>query len=694
MGAGTPPPAARAAPHAAAARQRAAGPALRPDAEFGGPFGPAASTGERVFVAQHSRVLELETLAGREQRVARSSKPLGQRIQALAAAGELVVAASGNLSVLRPERGGLVLVGELALRAPAHLAAIVGDEVWLADGAPRVLRVSLADPSRPRAQPGWALPPPAADAGTPTILDMQAAAVSDAPVDSPATRVLLLVEWQPSRPRPPRLELMEVDSTTPAPRVVARTDVPGLLGSPKMAVEGTTVVVAGRGVVHSLVERGRQGLSAPTVPRAGMPFGSGETSDLLLVDGTLWVAWLGTLSRWGPDGFSTTVAATEVHTVLRHESRLLTSGDDAVHWFEDLSERLPRSIRGPRVEGDYKVLRSAQGGAWMRNAGGNGDTFHWMQLGRAPGPLTMIDAGPIGLSNPRDVVESAGGRLFGLTDRHVLALDASDRPEARVQERLAHDGEHRVPPSLVAATDDAVLWRDGHGQLRLWWPTTAQQPSVERSVAGGANAEQATFDGGLLWLRLIPSGLQSAFVGDRTTEPAAIVPLPGMTAPHAPVRGGIAWVGIGADVSAVDLRRPSTPRELQLIDLPGTVRDIALGTDLLWVHWDNGVNAGLQVFDLHREGRATQRAAVPLAPSLRLFARSPVPPALAADGRDAWLLVDGAVQHYRLDAAPTPTVGPTRRPPAASPTPERTRIPAATTTPASQVVLPWLQRGQ
>jgi hypothetical protein len=306
----------------------------------------------------------------------------------------------------------------------------------------------------------------------------------------------------------------------------------------------------------------------------------------------------------------------------------------------------------------------------------------------------MVDAGPVGLSDPHDIVESAEGRLFGLTDRHVLALEATDRPKTRILERLAHDGEHLVSPRLLAATDDAVLWRDGHGKLQLWWPAIAQQPSALRSVAGGANAEQATFDGDLLWLRLIPSGMQSAFVGDRSTEPAAIVPLPGMTAPHAPVRDGIAWVGIGADVVAVDLRRPATPRELQLIDLPGTVTGIALGADLLWVHWDNGNGAGLQVFDLHDGGRATQRAAVPLAPSLRLRARSPMAPALTAEGRDAWLLVDGAVQHYRLDAAPAPTQGPTRRPPAASPTPERTRVPDGPALGGSRVALPWLARGR
>jgi hypothetical protein len=69
-------------------------------------------------------------------------------------------------------------------------------------------------------------------------------------------------------------------------------------------------------------------------------------------------------------------------------------------------------------------------------------------------------------------------------------------------------------------------------------------------------------------------------------------------------------------------------------------------------------------------------------------------PALTAEGRDAWLLVDGAVQHYRLDTAPTPTAGPTRRPPAASPTPERTRVPDGPALPGSRVVLPWLARGR
>lgn len=671
---------------------------LRLLAELGGRYGQTAPFGELVLVSVHSRVLAIDPASGERGAIVAVSPPLGPRIDTLVAGGGLIVVAGESLQVLEHEGGELVVKGSVRLHAPARLAAMTGDVVWLVDGASRVARVSLADPGRPSFLAPWIPEPPESDFTLSSLTALVAAPRLDRPEGDDEERLLVMAGWSRGPRLPGVLELMEVDATQPNSPPIARLPLPTQLAQ-LLTVDGEIAVVVGRGGMVTAVKRTADAL---------LLFGNMEfdvRSDLraaTLVDSMLWILADGVVHRRDLDArrdVHPPVSFAEAATNLAATGRqLLVAGETSLTWLDgdgqtregppnmDVRTR-PWPLRDVAAMGNPP-------GLWLLDEAGELATL----VADAPPRSVQVEESFLG--GLRDIVVSQNGRMFGLSPWAVLALTGGADAPLAVQDQWSFDASGGHQPVLLAATDEAAFLSDGQGQSHAWWPSDGTRGAVSRPVARGVRALSASLDGDVLWLRLQPPALRSLLLGDHVAEPGALIAAPGLTSRQASVRGGIAAMGAGGLLTLLDLRNPNRPITRDGIDMPGTVREIARSDTSLWTHWQGPTSAGLQRFDLPDAVSLSPGESAPLALSNGASVLTTV-------GDEAWLLFDGVLQRYAPPETTPGADGPTRPPPTprASATPEPTGTaspvpspigtrgtPAAPSSDAAPLVLPWLGR--
>ena len=653
-------------------------PTLRLAVEHGGEAQALTSHGDRAWLARHSRILEHSLDEDGAPEVVARLDPLGPAVEAMAADAQHLVVAAAGLRAWRREPTGLRPLGRPShrnpLRAPVESMALAGDEVWLIDSARRLARVRIGEGVPSTSLPLPSLPRPPFESQPPRIQDIVAlpapTAVPDDPPDAAhAPRIVLLVRWVPAdRSDWPLTELLEFEVGSAEARFVGRTEVPAMPEAHLLTAEVPQIAVIARdGSSRRLTRDGATWqLLGPLRPAAE---GTDGAYDAALVGGRLWLLHdQGLFRREGDrilpiagagrfDGGRARLAPLGGRLLVASWSDLWSVEPEAA-W----SEARPGPSGGPF----YDAIHTGPDALWLRTSDG-----HAIATDVAPPALLhWTDGAPVALD---DLLPAPDGALYGLDAKRVLALRRDDSNRLRVELSLPHEGRIEFPPTLLSAAPGMLVWRDGRGQVRLWWPPKGASPSVARAIAGGANALSANVDGRLLWMRLLPAGLSSYVLAERHAEPGSQIALPGMTARRAPVRDGVAWIGAGRDVLAIDTRLGAGSRVLEQIDLPGTVLDLERHGAWLWVLWRDGVVGGIQLFAVDPPAR------------LRPIASTTVGPIgigwLATHEEGAvWLLSNGAVQRFEALIPPPPTGSPrpTITPPAtptapATPTPSRAR---------------------
>lgn len=687
-------------PHPTTAR--AAGDGLVLEFEHGGALSALATDGSWAYLVQGSRVHVVSPSNPGGSPLASSKPDSLSRVKAAVARDGTVALGGDGLRIFHHRGTDLRITDQWLPRHGIEALAWAGDRLWVLGDDGQAHRLRIDEEGTIVRRDRWA----------PTAPTLETTAQISALAPSPNGELLFaLVQWvgetQPFRDPPVRsAEILQIEVTSGTNRVIARAPAqrwprPGLLAGDTWAMLYARSGFGATPQAQLFTKGPATGLSSQLLRWAG-EYG---TQSLAMMDDVLWrLDQSGQLYRHARlSAVQSQPVPTPSFTgvsVLGIGARLALLSPEQMWWLEDDGSAAPDVALDTR---EIAEVAATKHGAWLRRG------TRAMDFVPATGPDGWLLPPPH--TGPTYVYQlfGAGERVYSLANGVVEIYADRSRDRGRL-ERLAglpQAGDHRTS-LLMDAEGDRVVTKDSSGTIWLQRSTVDGRPAQELYMLTSGDVIDEHLDGDLLWLAITSrrttrlEGFDIAGVGITAPRQTSLS-LPGSTAISFAVERGIALVGRGPILSALRVSDPSRPKEVDVLDLPGSIVHVTVQGLIAWVYSTGSASDYLSAIQIGHGGSLHDLGTVTLPLGATEIG-------LAADAGGVWLVADRALQRYTfatpLDSSPTADPRPSSTAPAsATPTstataPEATAttaLPTATRTPTMhrelRVLLPWLARG-